>query len=56
MERELWMTLYKLARACGSSPWWENTDFFRLGDRGCLSLGSHSRSSNGLGVPVRKLA
>ena len=56
MERELWLILYKLVRVCGSSPWWENSKFFRLGDRECLPLGSHSRSSHGLGVRSSELA
>jgi hypothetical protein len=50
MERELWLALYKLARDCGSSPWWALTKFFRLGDRGRLPVGGVARSSYRLGV------
>lgn len=50
MERELWLALYKLARECDPAPWWAMTRFFRLGDRGCLPLGSHSRSTDLLGL------
>ncbi len=50
MERELWIALYKLAQQCDSNPWWATTKFFRLGDRGGLPLGSHSRSTDLLGV------
>ena len=50
MERELWLTLYKLARDCGAAPWWALTKFFRLGDRERLFVGRRSRSTDKLGL------
>lgn len=50
MERELWKTLYQLARACDNTPWWKLETFFRLGDRRGLSVGGDPRPAGELGL------
>ena len=50
MERELWLTLYRLSRELGGSPWFAVTKFFRLGDRGRLLVGGAPRSTDSLGL------
>ena len=39
MERELWSSLYRLARACDPAAWWELNRFFRLSDRRRVAVG-----------------
>ena len=56
MERELWLTLYRLSRELGGSPWFAVTKFFRLGDRGRLLVGGTPRSTYRLGLRPRELA
>ena len=56
MERELWLVLYRIARECDPRPWWAVTQFFRLGDRGSVPLGSDPRSTDVLGLQPSELA
>jgi hypothetical protein len=56
MERELWIALYQLARACDNAAWWQLGKFFRLRDRGGLPVGGTPRSTDKLVVQERELA